>query len=316
MEARAASWPRATGATAWKPVGNLARPVVCVALDARNPSRLYAAVVHSKEGGLYAVDTARPVPVWMRLTAPPRTEGHPCDIHALQDGSLVCTFSGRRVGNNFTPSSGVFFSADGGQTWEDRTDSRMRYWCKDLVTDPADKTQSTWYVGVFFAWGKAGQTGKSGLYRTTDRGKHWTLLADSSLAPSKVLNVESCRLRSKSPRPVLLYHRVRRPVLLGRCPGGEARFQAGRFLWLQASAQGPVQSAAPAGNVGYQFWQWDQCRRNRAITACLVPRGRATGGCCRNLRCVEDCRESTLSRNGLQILLIGFDVGNARHAVT
>ncbi len=69
------------GAT-WKPVGNLARPVVCVALDARNPSRLYAAVVHSKEGGLYAVDTARPVPVWMRLTAPPRTEGHPCDIHA------------------------------------------------------------------------------------------------------------------------------------------------------------------------------------------------------------------------------------------
>ena len=126
------------------------------------------------------------------LSSPPRTEGHPDDIHPLQDGSLLCAFSGRRVGNTFTPSSGVFLSGDGGKTWEDRTDSRMRYWCKDLVIDPTDKTQSTWYVGVFFAWGQAAKNGKSGLYRTTDRGQHWTLLADSSLAPSGVLNVESC----------------------------------------------------------------------------------------------------------------------------
>ena len=126
------------------------------------------------------------------MPAPPRTEGHPYNIHVLSDGAIVCTLSGRRVGNNFTPSAGVFLSTDGGQTWEDRSDARMRFWTKDLVLDPADKTESTWYVGVFFAWGQAGREGKSGLYRTTDRGKTWTLLADSSLAPSGVLNVESC----------------------------------------------------------------------------------------------------------------------------
>ena len=111
------------GAT-WTPVGNLAKPVVCVALDPGNPGSLYAALVDSKEGGIYSVDTASPVPVWKLLSSPPRTEGHPYDIHPLRDGSLLCVFSGPRMGNTFTPSSGVFLSGDGGKTWEDRTDSR------------------------------------------------------------------------------------------------------------------------------------------------------------------------------------------------
>ena len=181
------------GAT-WKPIGDLGRPVVWVALDLRGNTRLYAAVVNSKTGGLYV--TTEPgrgaQAAWTRLPAPPRTEGHPYNIHVLADGAVVCTYSGRRIGNTFTPSSGVFLSTDGGQTWEDRSDPRMRFWTKDLVLDPADKTQSTWYAGVFFAWGQSGREGKSGLYRTTDRGKTWTLLADSSLTRSGVLNVESC----------------------------------------------------------------------------------------------------------------------------
>ena len=34
-------------------------------------------------------------------------------------------------------------------------------------------TQNTWYVGVFSGWGGA-PNGLGGLYRTTDRGAHWT----------------------------------------------------------------------------------------------------------------------------------------------
>ena len=185
------------GAT-WKPVGTLSKPVIWVAADA---SHVYAAVVSSKEGGIYATaDAAKGAAAkWTKLANPPRTEGHPYNIHTLADGALVCTYSGRRVGNNFTASSGVFLSTDGGTTWDDRTDPRMQFWTKDLVLDPADKSQNTWYAGVFFAWGKAGGTGKNGLYRTTDRGKSWTLLADSSLSPSGVLNVESCTLDPAHP---------------------------------------------------------------------------------------------------------------------
>jgi hypothetical protein len=53
---------------------------------------------------------------WQHLAAPPRTQGHPFNIHPLKDGSLVCTYSGRRAGNphEFTASSGVFFSSQGG----------------------------------------------------------------------------------------------------------------------------------------------------------------------------------------------------------
>ena len=189
-----------SGAT-WKPVGDLAKPVVWVTLDSRDPNRLYAAVVNSKEGGIYATADASkgPQAKWSRLPAPPRTAGHPYNILSLKDGALVCTYAGRRVGNGFTASSGVFLSADGGQTWEDRSDPRMKFWTKDLVLDPADKTESTWYAGVFFAWGQAGQTGKSGLYRTTDRGKTWTLLADSTTATNGVLNVESCAFDPQHP---------------------------------------------------------------------------------------------------------------------
>jgi len=177
----------------WKTVGKLAKPVVWVELDPRNPNRLYAAMISSKEGGIYVTDDLdKGVGCsWTRLAAPPRTEGHPYNIRVLTDGALVCTFSGRRAPQQFTASSGVFLSADGGKTWEDRTDPAMRYWTKDMIIDPADQAQNTWYAGVFFAWGNAGRTGKNGLYRTRDRGKTWTLLTDSTLAPSGVLNVES-----------------------------------------------------------------------------------------------------------------------------
>ena len=49
----------------------------------------------------------------------------------------------------------------------------MRYWTKDIVLDPGDPAQNTWYVGVFSGWGGP-PNGLGGLYRTTNRGVSWT----------------------------------------------------------------------------------------------------------------------------------------------
>jgi photosystem II stability/assembly factor-like uncharacterized protein len=182
------------GGANWETLHDFHMPVIWLALDPTKPNRMYASVIHSKEGGIYATDNLDQgaQAAWVRLPQPPRTEGHPFNIRVLDDGTVVCTFSGRRVGRNATPGSGVFVSADGGRTWEDRSDPRMRFWAKDLVVDPGDKAQNTWYAGVFLAWGAAGSGRQPGLYRTRDRGKNWALIADSRVSAGGVLNVESC----------------------------------------------------------------------------------------------------------------------------
>jgi len=189
------------GGASWSLLHDFGAPVVRLAANAKQPNALYAAVVHSHRGGVYRTEQIAkgPAATWTRLAAPPRTEGHPYSLHALDDGTLVCTYSGRIAKDRFTPSSGVFVSGDGGRTWQDRSDPGMRFWTKDLVLDPNDPTQSTWYVGVFHAWGEAAREGKSGLYRTTDRGKTWQQVLDRTFSPSGVLNVESITFHPTRP---------------------------------------------------------------------------------------------------------------------
>jgi hypothetical protein len=90
----------------------------------------------------------------------------------LNDGKVLCTYSGHRA-PGFTASSGVFLYDPSSTTWTDLSDPGMCYWTKDIVLDPADASQNTWLVGVFSGWGGA-PNGLGGLYRTTDRGAHWT----------------------------------------------------------------------------------------------------------------------------------------------
>ena len=159
----------------WQLLHDFEHPVVWLAMDPDDSNTLYASVVHSTEGDIYVtydLDQGTSA-TWNRLASPPRTEGHPFVLHVLDDGTLVCSYSGRRDGGgSFTQSSGIFVSTNGGTSWEDRSDSGMERWTKDVVIDPHDATQNTWYAAVFSHWGSyPNEVG--GLYRTTDRGFTW-----------------------------------------------------------------------------------------------------------------------------------------------
>ena len=173
------------GAT-WTTLYSFGHPVFWLANDPNNPERMYASVIHfggtqgSQLGGIYVTNnlSAGATSAWTKLPNPPRTEGHPACIEVLKDGKMVCTFSGRRTTAGFTISSGVFLYDPATNAWSDVSHAGMLYWTNDIIIDPSDPAQNTWYVCVFSGWGGA-PNGLGGLYKTTDRGKNWTKLTGS-----------------------------------------------------------------------------------------------------------------------------------------
>lgn len=171
----------------WQQLEFFNHPVYWLALDPNNTNRAYASVIHynggSGIGGVYRCDDLNNLATstWTLLPNPPRTEKHPASLVVLNDGKLVATYSGRRTAaGSFTASSGVFIYDPVLNSWTDVSDPGMHYWTKDVVIDPNDTTQNTWYVGVFSGWGGA-PNGLGGLYKTTNRGSSWTKLTGSSL---------------------------------------------------------------------------------------------------------------------------------------
>lgn len=166
------------GAT-WTVQRDMGHPVVWLAIDPNHDNLLYASVVHSSGGGIYRIDLTTSAPP-VQLPAPPRTKGHPFNIHVLRDGTLVATYSGHQDGNTrvFQDRSGVFVWPPGATAWEDRSDPAMHWWTMDLVIDPFNGDQNTWYVGVFSHTPKSPTGNEGGLYHTTDRGHTWTRISD------------------------------------------------------------------------------------------------------------------------------------------
>lgn len=171
----------------WSNLHTFSHPVFNLAIDPNNNKRMYASVIHfggtqgSQLGGIYRTDDLDKLATstWTKLANPPRTEGHPACIKVLKDGKMVCTFSGRRNGSGtFTASSGVFLYDPAANNWTDVSHAGMYYWTKDIVIDPNDNSENTWYVCVFSGWGGA-PNGLGGLYKTTDRGAHWSKLTGS-----------------------------------------------------------------------------------------------------------------------------------------
>ena len=179
----------------WTTMRNFAHPVIWLALDPAHPNRMYASVIHSTQGGIFVSDNIQngAAATWTKLANPPRTEGHPYNIMVLNDGTLLCTYSGRRAGSPlaFTASSGVFTSSNGGTSWVDRSGPSLLYWTHDVVVDPTDPAQNTWYAGVYNGWGGP-PNGLGGLYKTTDRGGTWTRVLTKE-------GITSCTFRPNHP---------------------------------------------------------------------------------------------------------------------
>lgn len=168
-----------TGKT-WKTMFDAGHPVIWLTIDPTNSDRMYASVInHSgggNAGGIWVSDNIQlgTGSTWSHCTNPSRTQGHPFNIRVLNDGTLLASYSGRiNPSGKFTDSSGVFMSTDHGNTWSDRSDPGMLYWTMDLVIDPYDTAQNTWFACVFSGWG-GNANNLGGLYRTTNRGSSWT----------------------------------------------------------------------------------------------------------------------------------------------
>jgi hypothetical protein len=175
------------GAT-WAALHSFGHPVFWLAIDPNNQNRMYASVIHyggtagAQLGGIYMTNNLKSLAAstWTKLPNPPRTEGHPASIEVLNDGKMLCTFSGRRTSSGtFTASSGVFIYDPLANSWTDVSHAGMQYWTKDIIIDPNDATQNTWYVAVFSGWGGA-PSGLGGLYKTTNRGTSWTKLTGTT----------------------------------------------------------------------------------------------------------------------------------------
>lgn len=167
----------------WQTMRDFGNPVIWVTPDASNNDRLYAGVISTDptKGGIWRADgIGNPASAtWTKLPNPAANNGRIFNIHSLNNGTLVTTWSARKGNNNsvFSDSSGVFVSTNGGLNWERRNHPDMNYWTKDLVIDPNDPTQSTWYACVWSGWGgPANDLG--GLFRTKDRGMTWEKITE------------------------------------------------------------------------------------------------------------------------------------------
>ena len=64
----------------------------------------------------------------------------------------------------------------------------MQWYTKDVIIDPSDAAQNTWYVGTSSTWGMGASNVHGGLYKTTNRGGAWTLIYSGDSVESAAVN--------------------------------------------------------------------------------------------------------------------------------
>ncbi|MFK7774333.1 MAG: hypothetical protein AB8F94_19450 [Saprospiraceae bacterium] len=176
-DAIGAIWSSDNEGKDWTLIHDFDDPILQTAIDPNDSNIMYAVSPNPYNGGFFKTTNLsdNSNATWEMLPNPANTAGRANSIDVLNDGNLVCTYSGGQTnGNIFTATSGVFYSEDDGQTWEDRSASEMKYYTKSLSIDPHDVNQDTWYVGVFDGWPSwHPSVSLGGLYRTTNRGIDW-----------------------------------------------------------------------------------------------------------------------------------------------
>jgi len=205
----------------WGIIHDFTRPVYWIAFDPNNPNTMYASIINHKQGlgGIWMTNDLQDgsASAWKQLPAPPRTEGHPAMVIPLKDGKVVCTYSGRLTdysampAGKFTESSGVFLYDPSSSLWTDVTDTTtMAWYCNDIVVDPNDPSERTWYVGVSSGWGytdaegNVGPNDQGGLFKTTNRGQSWKKLMSTSDVLSPGGGVFSCSFNPNDPNQLYI----------------------------------------------------------------------------------------------------------------
>ncbi|CAN5451620.1 hypothetical protein BH10BAC5_BH10BAC5_15660 [soil metagenome] len=161
----------------WSTLHNFStKRVTSIAFDTNSSSNGMYATVLDASGGIgdvyYCTDVINNPSTWIRLVSPPRTEGRPVQVIVLNTDKIIAVYGPRNSANsgpaNYTTSSGVFYSSDGGFTWADNNPFPMTKHALNVEIDPNDPTQNTWlaFVGSF--------SSAPGVYRTTNRGLIWT----------------------------------------------------------------------------------------------------------------------------------------------
>lgn len=152
-------------------------PCVSVIVDAASPKdnrTLYAALF---EKGVYkSTDHGK---TWVLKSKGLGSPGNMrvCRLILHKDGSLFCLVTAKKLANGQYDESapGVYRSTDKAATWVKINASRPLHWPKDFAVDPANSR--------CVLLGAASLRGhdESGLYRTTDGGRSWDLLAKKGL---------------------------------------------------------------------------------------------------------------------------------------
>lgn len=164
------------GAT-WQIMHDFNRPVTFLHIDKNHPDTMYACVqdiAGGNIGGIYRCNSIKlgASSVWTPLSAPARASNRPNNIYVLNNGNLMASYYPFDSTSNFNyaAKSGVFLSADGGNSWQDRSDVLMQKKTYSIYPDPNDASEQTWFACV----GAGGANNSNGLWRTTNRGTNWT----------------------------------------------------------------------------------------------------------------------------------------------
>lgn len=166
------------GAT-WQILHDFNRPVTFIHIDKNNPDTMYACVQDVNSGTIGGIYKCNSISVgsnslWNKLSAPTRANNRPNNVYVLNDGSLMASYYpfDATGSYNYTQQSGVFYSTDGGNNWQDRTQQSMQEKTFNIIPDINDTSEQTWYACV----GNSSTANYSGLYKTTDRGQNWVNL--------------------------------------------------------------------------------------------------------------------------------------------
>ena len=164
----------------WKKLPLPEVPGLSVVLDPTSPADRRGSTPRSSRKACTNPSTAaRPGPGQQR-PGPPRRTWRCRKLQRCEDGTLLVLITGMMVGKGYTTDGvGLYRSTDAAASWTKITGSLELRWPKDFTAKPGDPNTILLSVS-----GIRGRPQDGGLYRTTDGGLTWKLLAQKGASTS------------------------------------------------------------------------------------------------------------------------------------